>query len=60
MENEDINLECKLLENNYFQISYPNQNYKITSEYKLWKKIIKKNMGENGKEVFCEKDDIII
>ena len=60
MEVEVSNQKDILLGNDYFQISYPNQNYKKSSEYKQWRKIVEKKFGKNGKEVFCEKDNIII
>ena len=60
MEIEDQNIESNLLEEKYFKILYPNQNYELSSEYKLWKKEMEKNMGKNGKEIFCKKDNIII
>ena len=60
MEVEVSNQKDILLGNDYFQISYPNQNYKKSSEYKQWRKIAEKKSGKNGKEAFCEKDNIII
>ena len=60
MEIEDSNIKCNLLENNYFQILYPNQKYKLSSEYKQWKKTIEEKIGKNGIEIFCKKDNIII
>ena len=39
MEVESANKEYNLLEkNNFFKLLYPNQNYKISLEYKQWKK----------------------
>ena len=58
MENEDINKI--LLEDDYFEILYPNQNYKETIEYKHWKKIVTEKNGINGKEIYCKKDNIIL
>ena len=60
MEVEVSNQKDILLGNDYFQISYPNQNYKKSSEYKQWRKIVEKKFGKKWKEVFCEKDNIII
>ena len=60
MEVDDINIENNLLEDNYFKISYPKQNYKISLDYKQWKKSIEAKFGKNGKEIFCNKDNIII
>ena len=59
METESQNKE-NILGENYFQILYPNQNYKLSFEYKHWKKNVDKILGKNGKEIFCEKDNIII
>ena len=59
MEIESPNKE-NILGDNYFQILYPNQNYKLSLEYKQWKKKIENILGKNGKEVFCEEDNIII
>ena len=63
MEVESSNKEYNLLEkNNFFKLLYPNQNYKISLEYKQWKKSIEEKFGknENGKEIFCKKDNIVI
>ena len=59
METDSPNKE-NILGENYFQILYPNQNYKTSLEYKQWKKNVEEILGKNGKEVFCEKDNIII
>ena len=63
MEVENTNKENNLLDNNnYFKILYPNQNYRISLEYKNWQKSIEGNMGKNvnRKEILCKKDNIII
>ena len=51
-----------LEENNFYKLLYPNQNYKISLEYKQWKKSIEEKFGKNnnGNEIFCEDDNIII
>ena len=51
-----------LEKNNYFKKLYPNQNYKISLEYKQWKKSIKEKFGKNknGNEIFFKKDNIVI
>ncbi len=59
METDSPNKE-NILGENYFQILYPNQNYKSSLEYKQWKKNVEEILGKKGKEVFCEKDNIII
>ena len=63
MEVESSNKEYNLLENNNFlKLLYPNQNYKISLEYKQWKKSIEEKFGknENGIEIFCKIDNIVI
>ena len=63
MEVENPNKEYNLLEkNNFFRLLYPNQNYKISLEYKQWKKSIEEKFGknENGIEIFCKIDNIVI
>ena len=62
MEVENSNNEFNLLEKNYFKILYPNQDYKKSLDYQKWKKSIEEKYGKNknGKEVLCEKDNIII
>ena len=60
MEVGNLNIENNLLGDIYFKIIYPNQNYKISLEYKKWKKSIEEKFGKNGKELFCKKDNIII
>ena len=59
METDSPNKE-NILGENYFQILYPNQNYKSSLEYKQWKENVEEILGKKGKEVFCEKDNIII
>ena len=60
MEIENPNKEDNLLGNNYFKILYPNQNYKSSLEYHNWRKTNEKNKGKNGKEILCQRDNIII
>ena len=55
-----MEIETNLTENNYFTILYPNQNYKVSFEYKHWKKNIEEKMGKNGREIFCIIDNIIL
>ena len=59
MEIESTDIENSL-EINYFKISYPNQNYKLSLDYKQWKKNIEEKLGKNGYELFCKNDNIII
>ena len=56
MENSNDNL----IINPYFKLLYRNQKFKNSVEYKRWKKAMTDNIGENGIEMFCDKDKIII
>ena len=56
MENSNDNL----IFNPYFKILYPNQKFKNSAEFKRWKKSITENIGDNGIEMYCNKDKIII
>ena len=57
MENEnEINY---LIENPYFKILYPYQNYEQSVEYQRWKKSLNEKIGKNGIEMFCKKDKIV-
>ena len=58
MENESPN--DNLIINPYFKILYSNQKYKNSIEYKRWIKSIKEKMGEDGIEMHCNKDKIVI
>ena len=62
MEAENINqdLEMNLLDNYCYKILYPDQNYKKSVEYQNWKKSITEIIGENGIEMFCDRDKIVI
>ena len=59
MEIDSPNIE-NILEKYYYELLFPNQNYKLCTEYKLWKKNVEDKFGRNGKELFCKKDNIII
>ena len=56
MENSNDNL----IVNSYFPILYPDQKFKNTIEYKRWKKSITEIVGENGIEMLCNRDKIVI
>ena len=58
MENQ--NIENNLLEENFFKLSYKNQKYKKLKEYKIWIKEMNKKFNNSGKELICDKDNIII
>ena len=58
MENESQN--DNLIVNPYFPILYPDQKFKNSIEYKKWKKSKAEIMGENGVEMHCNKDKIVI
>ena len=58
MENEGQN--DNLIINPYFHILYSEQKYKNSLEYKKWKKSITEIIGENGIEIYCNEDKIII
>ena len=60
MENQNIDLENNLLEENIFKYSYKNQNYKKSNEYKKWIKEMNIKFNNSGKEIICNKDNIII
>lgn len=60
MENNNLDKEINLLGDYYFKVSYKSQNYKVSKEYKNWKKIVIEKYGENGKEIICPKDYTII
>ena len=60
MENQNSDQEINILEKTYFKISYKNQNYKKLKEYKEWKKLMETKIGKGGKEIICDKDNIII
>ena len=60
MENQNSDQEINILEKTYFKISYKNQNYKKLKEYKEWKKLMEAKIGKGGKEIICDKDNIII
>ena len=53
-------MEINLLDNYCFKLLYPNQKYEKSIEYQKWKKAISKNDNDNGIEIFCRKDNIII
>ena len=59
MEIESPN-KTDLLTNNYYKISYPNQNYNFSFEYKNWKKSMEEKRDKKGREIYCEKDNLII
>ena len=40
MENQNFDQENNLLDDYFFKISYKGQNYKISQEYKNWKKLM--------------------
>ena len=44
----------------FFKVSYKSQNYKVSQEYKNWKKIMIEKYGKNGKEIICPNDNTII
>ena len=60
MENINYTQESNLLGDYFFKISYPKQNYKKSIEYQKWKKIVIDKIGNNGKEIICNKDNTII
>ena len=59
MENQNIDLENNL-EENIFKYSYKNQNYKNSNEYKKWINAMNIKFNNSGKEIICNKDNIII
>ena len=60
MENNSLDQENNLLGDYYFKVAYKSQNYKVSQEYKNWKKIMIEKHGENGKEINCPNDCTII
>ena len=60
MENEDLYVEDNLLDNCYFKLAFPEQNYAESFEYQKWKKSMIEIIGEKGKEFFCNEDQIVI
>ena len=57
MENENYN--SNLLDAPYFKMSCPNQCYKKSNEYQLWRKELINKYGKNSKQIFCDIDKII-
>ena len=60
MENQNFDQENNLLGDYFFKISYKGQNYKISKEYKIWKKLMIEKYGKNKKEIICPYDNTII
>ena len=60
MENQNLGLENVLFEQNFFKLSFKNQNYKKLKEYKIWIKEMNIKFNKSGKEIICDKDNIII
>ena len=60
MENQNLGLDNILLEQNFFKLSFKNQDYKKLKEYKIWIKAMKIKFNYLGKEIICDKDNIII
>ena len=59
MENEN-DKEYNLLDVPFFKLSYAEQKYKKSNEYKIWKKNLMEKNGQNGIEIFCSLDNIVI
>ena len=59
MENINLEQENNLL-GDYFRISYKNQKYEKSQEYKKWKQTMQEKFGNVGKEIICNKDNTII
>ena len=60
MENQNFDQENNLLDDYFFKISYKGQNYKISQEYKNWKKLMIEKYGKNKREIICPFDNTII
>ena len=60
MENQNIDIGNNLLEENIFKLSYKNQNVKKSNEYKIWIKKMNIKFNNLGKEIICNKDNLII
>ena len=59
MENHNLEQENNLLGNDYFIISYQDQNYKILPNYQEWKRLMIEKYGDDGKEIKCWNDNTI-
>ena len=59
MENEN-DKEYNLIDVPYFKLTYPEQKYKISNDYKIWKKNLMEKNGQNGIEIFCCIDNAVI
>ena len=59
MENEN-DKEYNLIDVPYFKLTYPEQKYKISNDYKIWKKNLMEKNAQNRIEILSSINNVVI